>query len=202
MSSDLASRAESPDVLIIDNYDSFTHNLYQYISELGARVQVIRNDQTDLNGVRAIAPARIVISPGPGHPEHNRDFGVCKAIVTELAGALPILGVCLGHQGIAHYHGGRVVRAPKIMHGKTSVIRHSGAGLFEGLPAALEVMRYHSLLVERASLPAHFEVTAQTEQGLVMALRHRDMPLWGVQFHPESIGTPQGHGLLQNFLNL
>lgn len=205
MSSDFAGQSDQPghtDVLLIDNYDSFTHNLYQYLSQLGAVVRVIRNDDTDLAGVVAIAPTRIVISPGPGHPENERDFGVCKSIVTELAGEIPILGVCLGHQGIAHHHGGKVVRAPEIMHGKTSVIRHSGVGLFAGLPPALEVMRYHSLLVERASLPPQFEVTAETDDGLIMALRHRDKPLWGVQFHPESIGTPDGHSLLRNFCNL
>ena len=192
----------APDVLIIDNYDSFTHNLYQRISELGAKVHVARNDAVDLDGVRAIGAARVVLSPGPGHPQKARDFGVCAAIVTKMAGAVPILGVCLGHQGIAHHYGADVVRAPSIMHGKTSEVLHDGVGLFEGLPSPLEVMRYHSLTVDPDSVPAHLEVTARTRDGVIMALRHRELPLWGVQFHPESIGTPDGSDLLRNFLKM
>ena len=194
------SKGAGVDVLIIDNYDSFTHNLYQGLGELGATVQVARNDTLDLAGIHTMQPGRIVLSPGPGHPGNRRDFGVCTDIVTQLAGQVPILGVCLGHQGIAHHHGGKVVRAPEIMHGKTSVIRHHGRDLFDGLPTDLEVMRYHSLIVDRESLPSCFEVTAKTEDDLIMAVRHREWPLWGVQFHPESIGTPDGSSLLANFL--
>lgn len=190
------------DVLIIDNYDSFTHNLYQGIGELGASVDVVRNDAIDLAGIRALCPGRIVLSPGPGHPQNARDFGVCAQVVRELAAEIPTLGVCLGHQGMAHHHGGSVVRAPYIMHGKTSVIQHTGTGLFAGLPKALEVMRYHSLVVDAASVPDCFEVTARTDDGLIMAIQHRTKPMWGVQFHPESIGTPDGSTLLGNFLNL
>lgn len=187
-------------VLLIDNYDSFTHNLYQRLGELGASVAVLRNDAIDLDGIRALDPGRIVLSPGPGHPGKARDFGICRGILDELAGKLPILGVCLGHQGIALGLGGDVVRAPTIMHGKTSLVSHGSTGLFEGLPMPLEVMRYHSLIVARDSVPACLNITAQTDDGLVMAVQHRDWPLWGVQFHPESIGTPQGSSLLSNFL--
>lgn len=188
-------------VLLIDNYDSFTHNLYQYLGELGAQVQVVRNDELDLAGIVARAPTHIVISPGPGHPGRARDFGVCGEVIRALT-ELPILGVCLGHQGIALNFGGTIIPAPEVMHGKTDCIEHTTEGLFEGLPQPLEVMRYHSWIVDEATLPAELEVTARNPRGLIMALRHRSRPLWGVQFHPESIGTPHGHGILANFLRV
>jgi anthranilate synthase/aminodeoxychorismate synthase-like glutamine amidotransferase len=190
-----------PRVLLIDNYDSFTHNLYQALGELGAAVQVVRNDALDLAGVRATQSTHIVISPGPGHPSNPRDFGVCGAVIDGLP-ELPILGVCLGHQGIADRLGGRVVRAPEIVHGKVHAVQHDGQGVFAGLPAPLPVMRYHSWIVEEASLPEALEITARTQDGLIMGLRHRTRPLVGVQFHPESIGTPDGPDLLGNFLRL
>lgn len=186
-------------VLLIDNYDSFTHNLLQQIWGLGAEVTVVRNDAVDLAGVRALAPSHVVLSPGPGRPDVPRDFGVCRDVIDHLT-AVPVLGVCLGHQGIGWRMGGRVVAAPEIVHGKTDTVTHTGSGLFAGLPAPLQVMRYHSLVVERATLPACLQVTAETHSGLVMALRHRQRPLYGLQFHPESIGTPDGDGLLRNFL--
>jgi anthranilate synthase/aminodeoxychorismate synthase-like glutamine amidotransferase len=187
-------------VLLVDNYDSFTHNLYQLLGEAGADVEVVRNDAVDLAGVRALAPTHVVISPGPGHPGVARDFGVCGELIERLAPTVPTLGVCLGHQGIAHRLGGQVVPACRIMHGKVDAISHDGQGLFAGLPAPLEVMRYHSLSVDRDSLPAELRVTAEADDGTVMALAHRDWPLVGVQFHPESIGTPSGRGLVDNFL--
>lgn len=186
-------------VLVIDNYDSFTYNLHQYLCELGAESHVIRNDAIDLDGIRRHAPTHIVLSPGPGSPDKPRDFGVCAAVITAELG-LPVLGVCLGHQGIAHHLGGRVVRAPEIVHGKTDEIEHDGAGLFAGLPAPLTVMRYHSLMVDPETLPSTLRITARNRAGLVMGLAHRARPLFGVQFHPESIGTPQGQRLLANFL--
>jgi anthranilate synthase component II len=188
-------------VLIIDNYDSFTYNLYQYLSELGAECVVVRNDAIDVAGIRAMKPDRIVLSPGPGRPENARDFGICAEIITELAPTIPTLGVCLGHQGIVHHLGGRVIQAPEILHGKTSIIRHSESVLFQNLPDELEVMRYHSLLGERTSLPDCLAVTAETVQDhLIMAVEHRTWPLYGIQFHPESIGTPAGRTILENFL--
>ncbi len=187
-------------VLLVDNYDSFTHNLYQLLGEAGARVDVVRNDAIDLDGARALDPTHVVLSPGPGHPGRPRDFGVCGALIERLAPTVPTLGVCLGHQGIAHHLGGEVVSACRIMHGKVDAIRHDGQGLFAGLPAPLEVMRYHSLCVDRDSLPDDLRVTAEADDGTVMALAHRVWPLVGVQFHPESIGTPRGRTLVDNFL--
>ncbi len=189
-------------VLLIDNYDSFTHNLYQYLGELGAVPLVARNDAIDLSAVADLEPSHIVLSPGPGHPANRRDFGICSDLLREWGPRRPLLGVCLGLQGIAHYLGGAVVRAPTIVHGKTSRIRHDGEGLFAGLPADLEVMRYHSLIADRARLPDCLRVTAETDDGLVMAIAHRAWPVVGVQFHPESIGTPNGHDLLRNFLSM
>ncbi len=186
-------------VLVIDNYDSFTYNLHQYLCELGAESHVIRNDAIDLHGIRALDPSHIVLSPGPGSPDKPRDFGVCADVITAKLGR-PVLGVCLGHQGIAHHLGGRVVRAPEIVHGKTDVITHDASGVFADMPEALTVMRYHSLTVEPESLPADLRITAQNRAGLIMGLAHRTRPLFGVQFHPESIGTPDGHRMLQNFL--
>ena len=189
-------------VLLLDNYDSFTYNLYQCIAELGAEVVICRNDAIDLAGIAALAPNRIVLSPGPGRPDNARDFGVCGPAIERYGGEIPILGVCLGHQGIVHRLGGRVVAAPEIVHGKTSQLRHDGAGLFAGLAQELEAMRYHSLMAERQSLPATLQISAETSDGVIMAVRHRIWPLYGLQFHPESIGTPLGATLLANFLQL
>lgn len=188
-------------VLIIDNYDSFTYNLYQYFGELGADVSVVTNDELEVDAIVQRAPDRIVISPGPGSPEHPRDIGICLEVIRNLGANIPILGVCLGHQAIIHAFGGRIVRAPKIMHGKTSAIRHTGDGIFTGLPELPEVMRYHSLMGEAKSLPDCLKVTARTaEDDLIMGVAHRTWPLSGIQFHPESIGTPTGKQMLENFL--
>ncbi len=188
-------------VLIVDNYDSFTYNLYQYLGELGAEVIVKRNDEVDLAWIESFAPSHVVLSPGPGSPDNERDFGVCKDVVTKLAATVPTLGVCLGHQGIIHHLGGRVTRAPKIVHGKTSVVRHDRSLLFGGLPETIEVMRYHSLIGAADSIPSSLIVTAETVvDRLVMAVQHREWPLYGIQFHPESIGTPGGKTILENFL--
>lgn len=189
-------------LLLIDNYDSFTFNLAQYLGELGQDVKVLRNDAVDVAGIRALAPERIVISPGPGTPD---DAGVTLALVGALAGVVPILGVCLGHQAIGQAFGGKVIRAKRIMHGKTSPIRHRGEGVFAALPDPFEATRYHSLVVERASLPECLEVTAWTENpdgsfDEIMGLRHKTLAVEGVQFHPESILTACGHDILRNFL--
>ncbi len=189
-------------LLMIDNYDSFTFNLVQYLGELGQEVRVVRNDAVDVAGIRALAPAGIVISPGPGTPD---DAGVSLQALRELGGSVPILGVCLGHQAIGQVFGGRVVRAGSIMHGKTSPVRHRGQGVFKGLPDPLQATRYHSLVVDKAHVPDCLEVTAWTENpdgsiDEIMGLRHRTLPIEGVQFHPESILTRQGHELLGNFL--
>ncbi|KAA2285010.1 anthranilate synthase component II [Arenimonas fontis] len=189
-------------LLMIDNYDSFTYNLVQYFGELGEEVRVVRNDELDVAGIAALRPSRIVISPGPCTPN---EAGVSLAVLRELAGTVPILGVCLGHQAIGQAFGGRVVRARTIMHGKTSPIRHRGLGVFAGLADPFEATRYHSLVVERESLPDCLEITAWTERpdgsmDEIMGLRHRELPVEGVQFHPESILTRHGHDLLRNFL--
>ncbi len=186
-------------VLLIDNYDSFTYNLFQLIGGLGADVVVARNDAITLDEVEALAPTHVVLSPGPGHPERPRDFGVCADIIRH-AGKRPLLGVCLGHQGIAHHLGGRVTAAPEIMHGKMSRIRHDGTGPFRDLPDEIEVMRYHSLTVDPDQLPPCLRVTATTADGIVMGLAHRELPMFGLQFHPESIGTPLGAKLMASFL--
>jgi anthranilate synthase/aminodeoxychorismate synthase-like glutamine amidotransferase len=186
-------------VLVIDNYDSFVYNLVQYLGELGAEPLVYRHDEATLEQMVALDPAAVLVSPGPGRPE---DAGVSnEAIATFGERGVPVLGVCLGHQCIGQLYGGRVVRADQVMHGKTSSIRHQGQGLFEGLPSPLEATRYHSLIVERSSVPDVLEVTAETEDGVVMGLRHRELPVEGVQFLPESILTEGGHKLLQNFLS-
>jgi len=190
-------------LLLIDNYDSFTFNLAQYLGELGEDVKVLRNDAVDVAGIRTLAPERIVISPGPGTPDQA---GVSLALVRELAGVIPILGVCLGHQAIGQAFGGKVVRASVIMHGKTSPIRHRNAGVFAGLPDPFEATRYHSLIVEHASLPECLEITAWTERpdgsfDEIMGLRHKALAVEGVQFHPESILTRHGHDLLRNFIS-
>ncbi len=185
-------------LLVIDNYDSFTYNLVQYLGELGAEVQVFRNDRISLDEIRELAPAGIVISPGPGSPD---DAGVSLDVIRELASEIPILGVCLGHQSIGQVFGGNVIGAPELMHGKTSPIYHNNAGVFEGLSDPFEATRYHSLIVEKSSLPDCLEITAWTEDGIIMGLRHRDYPhLQGVQFHPESILTNSGKSLLNNFI--
>jgi len=192
-------------LLLLDNYDSFVYNLAQLLRSLGAETRVARNDAISLAEVRAHGADAIVISPGPGRPDEPRHFGVCEAVIRSLghpAQQLPILGVCLGHQGIVHVLGGRVVRAAQVMHGKTSPIEHDGSGLFEGLPQGFVAMRYHSLVAEPESLPACLHVTARTPDGVIMAVQHESAPLFGVQFHPESIGTPHGRNLLDNFLRL
>jgi anthranilate synthase component II len=186
-------------ILLIDNYDSFTYNLYQYLCELGADVLVKRNDRVSVHDVRLLAPERIVISPGPGRPE---DAGVTIDLIQELAGQVPILGVCLGHQAIGAAFGARVERAPAVMHGKTSAVTHDGSELFAGLPNPFTATRYHSLLVDEESLPAELEVTARSEDGVIMGLRHRECDVRGVQFHPESILTTGGHRLLANFIGV
>ena len=185
--------------ILIDNYDSFTYNLVQAIESLGIDVRVFRNDKIDVAGIAALKPDSLVISPGPGNPN---SAGVSLAAVKAFAGKIPILGVCLGHQTIAQAFGGRIVRAKSLMHGKTSRIRHDGKGIFEALPQGFEAMRYHSLAVERTTLPDCFEISAETADGEIMALRHKTMPIESVQYHPESIGTPEGIGQLRNFFGL
>jgi len=189
-------------LLMIDNYDSFTYNLVQYFGELGQEVKVVRNDAMTVEQIAALGPSRIVISPGPCTPN---EAGVSLEVLEKLAGQVPILGVCLGHQSIGQAFGGQVVRAKTIMHGKTSMIRHKGIGVFAGVPEPFEATRYHSLVVERDSLPDCLEITAWTEDAdggfdEIMGLRHRDLPIEGLQFHPESILTQHGHHLLRNFL--
>jgi anthranilate synthase/aminodeoxychorismate synthase-like glutamine amidotransferase len=187
-----------PRVLVIDNYDSFVYNLVQYLGELGAEPIVHRHDAITLDQARELEPDALLVSPGPGRPE---DAGLSNAAIEDFGGrGIPVLGVCLGHQCIGRLYGGEVVRAEHVMHGKTSEIRHQGAGVFAGLPNPLTATRYHSLVVDRASVPDSLEVTAETEDGVVMGLRHRDLPVEGVQFHPESILTESGHTLLLNYL--
>ena len=188
--------------VIIDNYDSFTYNLYQYLGELDERPIVFRNDAVTLEEVRKLNPERIVISPGPGNPEDPAYFGVCRQVILELGKTIPTLGVCLGHQGICSAFGGRIVRAPEVMHGKTSPISHDNSDLFTGLPEPFEAMRYHSLVAEPASLPACLKVTARSLDGIIMGVQHAEYPIYGVQFHPESIGTPGGRRLIENFIFL
>jgi len=194
--------ATAPRILMVDNYDSFTYNLVQYLGELGADVSVVRNDEVGLAEIEAMRPDRIVISPGPCTPN---EAGISLAVIREFAGRIPLLGVCLGHQAIGQAFGGRVIRAGRVMHGKTSPVHHRDVGVFEGLPQPFEATRYHSLVVEAATLPACLEITAWTcnEDGSmeeIMGLRHRSLAVEGVQFHPESILTREGHALLRNFL--
>ena len=184
-------------LLMIDNYDSFTYNLVHYLAELGQEVQVVRNDALGVDDVAALAPDYIVLSPGPCTPN---EAGICVPVLERLAGRFPVFGVCLGHQSIGQAFGGKVVRAKTIMHGKTSMIHHNGTGAFAGLPSPFEATRYHSLVVAADSVPDVLEVTARTEDGVVMGLRHRELDVEGVQFHPESILTEHGHDLLRTFL--
>ncbi len=184
-------------LLMIDNYDSFTYNLVQYFGELGEEVRVARNDEITLEEIAALQPDRICISPGPCSPT---EAGISLGVIERFGGRVPILGVCLGHQSIGHAYGGRVVRARRLMHGKTDAVTHTGTGVFAGLPSPFTATRYHSLAVERASLPDCLEVTAWTDDGEIMGLRHRTQAVEGVQFHPESIATEHGHALLKNFL--
>jgi len=186
-------------VLVLDNYDSFVYNLVQYLGELGAEPMAHRNDALTVEEAVALAPDAVLVSPGPGRPE---DAGiVCAAIPVFAERGIPVLGVCLGHQAIGHVYGANIVRAPELMHGKTSVIRHEGSGVFAGLPQPLTATRYHSLVIEPSSLPSCLEVTATTDDGTVMGVRHRELAVEGVQFHPESILTVGGHDLLRNFLD-
>jgi anthranilate synthase component 2 len=186
-------------LIIIDNYDSFTYNLVHFLGELGADALVRRNDAVTPDEVMALRPQAIVLSPGPCDPDMA---GICLDLVARAAGAVPVLGVCLGHQAIGQAFGGKVVRAPQMMHGKLSRVHHKGGPLFSGIPSPFSATRYHSLIVERAGLPPVLEVTAETEDGVVMALSHREFPVHGVQFHPESIASEYGHELLANFLSL
>jgi len=183
--------------LVIDNYDSFVYNLVQYLGELGAEPIVHRHDDLTIDGVSDLAPAAILISPGPGRPE---DAGVSNEVIERFAGVTPILGVCLGHQCIGQVFGGTVVRAPAVVHGKTSMVHHRGDGVLAGMPQPFQATRYHSLVVDRESVPAVLEITAETDDGVVMALRHREFAVEGVQFHPESILTEAGRQVLKNFL--
>jgi anthranilate synthase component 2 len=189
----------APRVLVVDNYDSFVYNLVQYLGELGAEPLVHRHDELSLAEIEALEPDAVLISPGPGRPE---DAGLSNEVIRRFAGRRPVLGVCLGHQCLGQVYGAEVVRAAEIMHGKTSFIHHTGVGVFAGLPSPFEATRYHSLVVDRGSVPAELEITAWTDDGTVMGLRHRhhEIPVEGVQFHPESILTASGHDLLRNFL--
>lgn len=186
-------------ILVIDNYDSFTYNLVQYFGELGAKVLVKRNDEITVPEIEALAPQKICVSPGPCTP---KEAGISCSVVEHFGGKIPLLGVCLGHQCIGQVYGGEVVRADRLMHGKTSPIHHHGENVFAGLPNPFEATRYHSLLVKRASLPGCLKITAETTEGEIMGLAHRELPVYGVQFHPESILTTEGKKLLRNFLDL
>jgi len=194
---DRTAEPVKPMILMIDNYDSFTYNLVQYLRELGAEVEVHRNDRITLEEIRAMRPERIVLSPGPCTPA---EAGICCDLIRAFGATTPLLGVCLGHQCIGAAYGGRIVRAARLMHGKTSPIRHDGQTLFDGLPNPFEATRYHSLLIERESLPACLTISAETAEGEIMGVRHRTDPVEGVQFHPESILTQAGKALLRNFL--
>ncbi len=186
-------------LLLIDNYDSFTYNLAHFLGELGAEVTVKRNDAITVDALLDAAPEAVVMSPGPCDPDRA---GICLELVERAAGRIPLLGVCLGHQAIGQAFGGRVVRAPYVMHGKLSPVRHNGEGVFRDLPNPFQATRYHSLTVERESLPDCLEITAETDDGVILGLSHRELPVHGVQFHPESIASGQGHALLKNFLEI
>ncbi len=186
-------------LLVIDNYDSFTYNLVQYLGEMNVEMRVFRNDQVSLEQIRVLAPERILISPGPCSP---RESGLSNEIIRTFSANTPTLGVCLGHQCIGHTFGGNVVVNYRMMHGKTSLIRHNGKGLFEGMPNPFSATRYHSLVIDRSTLPDCLEITAETEEGEIMGVKHKTLPVWGVQFHPESILTENGRQILSNFLKL
>jgi len=184
-------------ILVLDNYDSFTYNLVQYLGELGAEPIVVRNDASSVAELLAIKPDALLLSPGPGRPENS---GVLCDVISAFAGVVPVLGVCLGHQAIGHVYGAKVVSAPELLHGKTSEVHHTGEGIFAGSPSPITATRYHSLIIERESLPSELVVTAQTQDGMIMGVRHRDLDVEGVQFHPESILTTLGHDLLKVFV--
>lgn len=186
-------------ILVIDNYDSFTYNLVQYLGEMGQDIKVARNDKITLSGIKSLSPKKIVISPGPGFP---KDAGISNDIIREFAGKVPILGVCLGHQCVGEVFGGKVVKGRRPMHGKTSKIYHNGKEIFKGISNPFEATRYHSLIVERQTLPESLLITAETKEKEIMGLRHRRFPIWGVQFHPESILTDEGKKILANFLRM
>ena len=184
-------------ILVLDNYDSFTYNLVQYLGELGAEPIVVRNDSMNVTELLALKPDAVLLSPGPGRPENS---GVLCEAITAFAGVAPVLGVCLGHQAIGHVYGAKVVSAPELLHGKTSEVHHTGEGIFAGSPSPITATRYHSLIIERESLPAELVITAQTQDGMIMGIRHRTLDIEGVQFHPESILTTRGHDLLKVFV--
>ncbi len=184
-------------LLLLDNYDSFTYNIYQLFSDIGAQVEVVRSDKISIDGIRANGYRSIIISPGPGIPQ---DAGISEEVIRQLGGEIPILGICLGHQAIGEVFGGRVVRAGEIVHGKASPIRHSGTGLYRDIPNPTEVARYHSLIIARENLPDVLDVTSQLDDGTIMGVRHKTLPIEGIQFHPESILTPEGRRMMQNYL--
>ncbi|MGK0466116.1 anthranilate synthase component II [Clostridium sp.] len=186
-------------ILIIDNYDSFTYNLYQYVGEVYKDVKVLRNDEFTIDGLKKLALEGIVISPGPGRPENA---GLCIKVIKAFGGVIPIKGICLGHQAIGHVYGGKVIGAPEIKHGKTSIIKHNGKDLFKDLNDNLKVMRYHSLVVERSTLPEVLKITAETQDGLIMGLAHKEFQVYGLQFHPESIFTEEGKMIIKNFVEV
>jgi len=185
--------------LLIDNYDSFTYNLWHYLGELGADVTVYRNDALTVEQVIDMAPQGIILSPGPCDPDRA---GICLPLITRAAGHIPLFGVCLGHQSIGQAFGGKVIRAPEPLHGKVSTLTHNGHGIFAGIPSPFQATRYHSLIVERSSLPDCLSITSETDDGLIMAMEHKEFPIYGVQFHPESIASEHGHAMLKNFLTL
>ena len=184
-------------LLLLDNYDSFTYNIYQLFSDIGAQVEVVRSDKISIDEIRANGYRGVIISPGPGIPQ---DAGISEEVIRQLGGEIPILGICLGHQAIGEVFGGRVVRAGEIVHGKASPIRHCGTGLYQGIPEHTQVARYHSLIIERESLPDVLEVTSQLDDGTIMGVRHKTLPIEGIQFHPESILTPDGRAMMKNYL--
>ncbi len=186
-------------ILVIDNYDSFTYNLVQYLGELGAKLSVYRNDKITLTRIKSLKPEKIIISPGPGEP---KDAGISEDVVRDFGSRIPILGVCLGHQCIGEVFGGRIIGARRLMHGKTSMIYHDGKGIFRGIANPFEATRYHSLIVDKKGFPKALVITARTKEGEIMALRHREYPIYGVQFHPESILTAEGKKILRNFLKI
>lgn len=188
--------------LVIDNYDSFVFNLVQYLGEFSGNPIVYRNNEITLEKIHDINPTHILISPGPGHPADPAYFGICSEVIKTFGEKTPILGVCLGHQGITTTFGGEVIKAPEIMHGKTSEIFHNGEGIFSGIISPLVAMRYHSLVSNPENFPKDLEISAQTQDGIIMGLRHKNFPIYGVQFHPESIGSPDGKKMIQNFLEL